>query len=119
MRLSGGQRQRLALARAILKDAPILLLDEATSALDAESERLVQEALRASPEPHHAGHRAPPLDRAARRPDLRHGDGRMVEVGTHADLLARDGAYARLSARKCCSTSTGRPRAARRTDEAA
>ena len=74
LRLSGGQRQRLALARAILKDAPILLLDEATSALDTESERLVQQALaQFTTQPHHARHRPPALHRAARRPHLRDG----------------------------------------------
>ena len=74
LRLSGGQRQRLALARAILKDAPILLLDEATSALDTESERLVQQALaKFTTQPHDARHRPPALHRAARRPHLRDG----------------------------------------------
>ena len=74
LRLSGGQRQRLALARAILKDAPILLLDEATSALDSELERLVQSALaRFTKNRTDARHRAPAVDGAERRPHLRDG----------------------------------------------
>ena len=68
-RLSGGQRQRLAIARAMLKDAPILILDEATAALDTESERLVQDALEPpDARPHHAGDRASAVDHRARRP---------------------------------------------------
>ncbi len=97
LRLSGGQRQRLALARAILKDAPILLLDEATSALDTESERLVQEALA-----RFTTNRTT-LVIAHRLSTVQHADlicvmedGRLVETGTHADLIARDSAYARL-----------------------
>jgi subfamily B ATP-binding cassette protein MsbA len=95
--LSGGQRQRVAIARAILKDAPILILDEATSALDAESERLVQTAL--------AGllrgrttlviaHRLSTIERADRI--LVMDEGRIVESGTHAALLAAGGVYAAL-----------------------
>jgi subfamily B ATP-binding cassette protein MsbA len=97
LRLSGGQRQRVALARAILKNAPILLLDEATSALDTESERLVQEALTRFTCDRTTlviAHRLSTVQRA----DLicLMDQGHIAEVGTHADLLARDGAYARL-----------------------
>jgi ATP-binding cassette, subfamily B, bacterial MsbA len=96
-RLSGGQRQRIAIARAMLKDAPILILDEATAALDAESERLVQEALE------HLMPDRTTLVIAHRLSTIEHADqvlvldqGRLVERGTHAELLARGGLYAHL-----------------------
>lgn len=97
-RLSGGQRQRLALARAILKDAPILLLDEATSALDTESEQLVQEALARFTKNRTTlviAHRLSTVQRA----DLIcvMDAGYIVERGTHAELLANNGSYARLA----------------------
>ncbi len=98
MRLSGGQRQRLALARAILKDAPILLLDEATSALDTESERLVQEALASFTQNRTTlviAHRLSTVQSADLICVMDHG--RIVEVGQHSDLLAKNGAYTRLA----------------------
>ncbi|WP_269516188.1 ABC transporter transmembrane domain-containing protein [Brevundimonas subvibrioides] len=96
--LSGGQRQRLAIARALVRDAPILLLDEATSALDAENERLVQAALDQAMETRTTlviAHRLATVLRADRIVVME--DGAVVETGTHHELVARGGLYARLA----------------------
>lgn len=94
LKLSGGQRQRLAIARAILRDAPILVLDEATSSLDSESEKLVQEALHNLMENRTTfviAHRLSTVKHAHKIIVMDHG--RIVETGTHDDLLEHSGLY--------------------------
>jgi ATP-binding cassette subfamily B protein len=96
--LSGGQRQRMAIARALVRDAPILLLDEATSALDAENERLVQAALDKAMQGRTTiviAHRLATVLRADRIVVME--DGQVVQEGTHHSLMAQGGLYARLA----------------------
>ncbi|MFW5969545.1 MAG: lipid A export permease/ATP-binding protein MsbA [Halofilum sp. (in: g-proteobacteria)] len=106
--LSGGQRQRLAIARALLKDAPVLILDEATSALDTESERAVQAGLE------RLVHNRTTLVIAHRLSTIEGADrivvmdgGQVREQGTHAELLARNGAYANLYRMQFGEAATG------------
>jgi subfamily B ATP-binding cassette protein MsbA len=97
VRLSGGERQRLAIARALLKNAPILILDEATSALDSESEALVQSALHnlmAGRTVLVIAHRLSTVRRANRIVVLE--GGTITDIGTHEDLMNKAGTYRRL-----------------------
>ena len=107
-RLSGGQRQRIAIARAILKGAPLLLLDEATSALDAESEILVQQGLSAAMRGRTTlviAHRLATVQKADRIVVMERG--RIVEIGTPEDLRKQGGLYARLAALQLNNPGSG------------
>lgn len=108
VKLSGGQRQRLAIARALLKNAPVLILDEATSALDTESERHVQAALEVLMRGRTTiviAHRLSTIEKAHRIVVLDHG--RIAEIGDHAELLAREGKYANLYRKQFLSSEEG------------
>lgn len=101
IQLSGGQRQRIAIARALLRDSPILVLDEAVSNLDGANEEALQSAIRTAREGRTTvliAHRLSTIRTADRLVVLR--DGRTVEAGTHAQLIAADGGYSRLLARQ-------------------
>jgi subfamily B ATP-binding cassette protein MsbA len=118
VRLSGGQRQRLAIARAILKDAPILILDEATSALDSESEQQVQAALERLIQGRTTlviAHRLSTVEKADRIIVME--SGHVVESGTHDELIRRGGTYARLYALQFKETEPDSYRSATRNGE--
>ena len=105
-RLSGGQRQRLALARAVLKDAPVLILDEATSAVDNETEAAIQRSLRRVAEGRTTviiAHRLSTVRDADKIVAME--DGRIAEQGSHAELIARGGLYAHLVQRQMAGTA--------------